>query len=392
MREGWIETTLGAAANITMGQSPPGSSYNSVGDGLPFIQGSAEFGPHHPSPVKWCSEPRKVARPGDVLLSVRAPVGDTNIANQEIAVGRGLAIVRGLSDLTLTSYLRVLLEHAGGSLLARSGGGMFTSITGTALKAVPVWIPSLDVQRRIVDLIGTVDAAVEAAAAARDSVRATLEARLHALFSHPPATVRFEEAASFASGSAFPNDEQGDDNGTIPFIKVSDMNLRGNEIRIINANNRVTEEGLKRLKARTWPAGTVVFPKVGAALLTEKRRVLSEPTAFDNNIMGVIARDGVTTPDFLFAFMRSVRLGQYAQIGAVPSINQGHLKALSLPKLSMDEQRAIGAEMHALDSVAAAYSLAVERLRELRSNLLTALLSGEHEIPESYDELLEVNA
>ena len=93
--EDWEQCALADIADVVMGQSPPGSSYNSNGSGVPFIQGSAEFGATNPTPVKWCTDPRKIAEPGDVLFSVRAPVGDLNVANKRIAIGRGLSIIRG---------------------------------------------------------------------------------------------------------------------------------------------------------------------------------------------------------------------------------------------------------------------------------------------------------
>jgi type I restriction enzyme S subunit len=70
MRDGWVETSLEDVAEVIMGQSPDGKSYNQSGEGLPFMQGSAEFGAHYPSPEKWCSEPKKIAEPGARLVEM----------------------------------------------------------------------------------------------------------------------------------------------------------------------------------------------------------------------------------------------------------------------------------------------------------------------------------
>ena len=91
MKNDWKEYKLGEVCEITMGQSPPSSTYNTSGIGLPFFQGKAEFTELHPVVVKWCDNPNKIANEGDILLSVRAPVGDTNIADRKCAIGRGLA-------------------------------------------------------------------------------------------------------------------------------------------------------------------------------------------------------------------------------------------------------------------------------------------------------------
>jgi type I restriction enzyme S subunit len=80
-------------AEIIMGQSPPSSTYNKEGKGLPFLQGKMEFGKVYPSPMMYCSQPIKIAEPNDILISVRAPVGDVNVAPYRLCIGRGLAAI-----------------------------------------------------------------------------------------------------------------------------------------------------------------------------------------------------------------------------------------------------------------------------------------------------------
>jgi type I restriction enzyme S subunit len=143
-----------------MGQSPDGKSYNQTGKGLPFMQGSAEFGEHHPIPEKWCSDPKKIAEPGDLLLSVRAPVGDTNFANQRIAVGRGLSVIRAKSN-SLTEFIRFVIQLNVAEMIASSGTGMFASITGKNLKEFKILLPPLLEQKRIVEIISSIDEVIE---------------------------------------------------------------------------------------------------------------------------------------------------------------------------------------------------------------------------------------
>jgi len=85
---------LSSIADLIMGQSPPSTTYNLEGDGLPFFQGKTDFGSRHPRPRQFCSAPLKIANPGDILISIRAPVGPTNIADEECCIGRGLAAIR----------------------------------------------------------------------------------------------------------------------------------------------------------------------------------------------------------------------------------------------------------------------------------------------------------
>lgn len=96
--EGWEMQTVGDCFHLTMGQSPPGDTYNDAGDGLPFFQGRTDFGFRYPVNRKFCSAPARVANAEDTLVSVRAPVGDINLAWEKCCVGRGVAGVRHISD------------------------------------------------------------------------------------------------------------------------------------------------------------------------------------------------------------------------------------------------------------------------------------------------------
>ena len=146
------------------------------------MQGSAEFGEHYPEPVKFCSAPAKIAEIGDLLLSVRAPVGDSNFANQRIAIGRGLATVRARTGAD-THFLRLVIQLNTAGLLATSGTGMFSSITGKNLREFGVNLPPLLEQKRIVDVVSSVDAYIDALQQQAVTARTARNAVLHELLS-----------------------------------------------------------------------------------------------------------------------------------------------------------------------------------------------------------------
>ena len=102
--EGWEVKALGECFNLTMGQSPPGSTYNEHGEGLPFFQGRTDFGFRYPENRKFCTAPNRIAEPGDTLVSVRAPVGDINMAWEQCCIGRGIAALRHKTTATSYSY------------------------------------------------------------------------------------------------------------------------------------------------------------------------------------------------------------------------------------------------------------------------------------------------
>ncbi len=109
----WKEMKLKVFASINMGQSPKSEYYNNEGIGLPFLQGNRTFGIRYPSIDTYCSEPKKIANSGEILFSVRAPVGDINIANQKICIGRGLASLNALNGENIFLYYfdNVKLKH-----------------------------------------------------------------------------------------------------------------------------------------------------------------------------------------------------------------------------------------------------------------------------------------
>lgn len=144
--QGWDNGMLIDIANITMGQSPDGSSYNEVGEGMLFYQGSTDFGMRFPSIRQYTTAPSRFAKKGDILMSVRAPVGSINIANNDCCIGRGLSAINSkLGSMTHLYYilndLRIAFEQR------NAAGTTFGSITKEDLYSLPIIIPSHEVIR-----------------------------------------------------------------------------------------------------------------------------------------------------------------------------------------------------------------------------------------------------
>ena len=142
--KGWRYSTIGESFILTMGQSPPGDTYNEAGDGLPFYQGRTDFGFRFPSQRVFCTAPTRLAEPGDTLVSVRAPVGDVNMALEKCCVGRGVAAVRHPNGCRSFAF------YATRGLRSRfdlfdSEGTVFGSINKKDFQALPVIEPSGDV-------------------------------------------------------------------------------------------------------------------------------------------------------------------------------------------------------------------------------------------------------
>lgn len=146
---------LADVATILMGQSPPSSTYNSTGDGIPFLQGKAEFGTLNPSPTKWCSSPTRVAPPNSILVSVRAPVGDANLADREYSIGRGLAAIVCGPECDPAFLLNTLI-HAKARLQAEGSGTTFQSINRSVLDNLEVDLPPIQEQRATAAALGAI--------------------------------------------------------------------------------------------------------------------------------------------------------------------------------------------------------------------------------------------
>jgi type I restriction enzyme S subunit len=143
-------------ADIVAGQSPPSSTYNKEEVGLPFLQGKMEFGEMYPSPTTYCSKPIKVAKKDDILLSVRAPVGDVNMAPFECCIGRGLAAIRARPDKLDHLFLFYYLKHQGRKFKALSSGSTFKAIRIRDIESFSVPVPSVKEQVTIAEILSEV--------------------------------------------------------------------------------------------------------------------------------------------------------------------------------------------------------------------------------------------
>ena len=139
--------------NITMGQSPSSATYNENGDGLPFFQGAADFGKKFPMTRVWCSSPLKIAYSGDILISVRAPVGTMNIATSECCIGRGLAAIKVDEDACDSNYFWFALESKISELNNKGSGSTFKAISKSILEETEIPLPELEEQRKIAKIL-----------------------------------------------------------------------------------------------------------------------------------------------------------------------------------------------------------------------------------------------
>ena len=154
--EGWAPGRLGGCFALTMGQSPPGNTYNDHGEGLPFFQGRTDFGFRYPENRISCTEPTRIARSGDTLVSVRAPVGDINMAWEKCCIGRGVAALRHKSDSISFTYYSVRSLQNSISMYEHSGT-VFGAINRKQFEAIQTLEPRSEVVETFDALVSPLD-------------------------------------------------------------------------------------------------------------------------------------------------------------------------------------------------------------------------------------------
>ena len=391
---GWTTVPLGNVADINMGQSPPSSTVNEDGLGMPFIQGNAEFGPRSPQPVKYCSKPQKEARLGDLLLSVRAPVGALNLADQPLCIGRGL------SAITATGVESAFLWHAlrrevlGLTRVAQ--GSTFSAVNKADLRTLEIPLPPVGEQRKIAAILSSVEDAIEKTQAVIDQMQVVKRGLMQELLTRglPGRHTRFKQTeigefpdewqvltiqtlCNVVRGSTprparDPRYFNGDH---VPWITVSEV-TKDEWPFLFSTRTGLTEEGARF--SRYLKPGTVILTNSGVTLGVPK--ILK---------LGGCANDGIAAFQDVSASLGSLFL--YYVLSAMtdefktrvargvgqPNLNTSLIGSTPIPVPSRLEQDEIAEVILCADQRIAAESAYGKELQTLKSSLMSVLLTGE---------------
>lgn len=177
---GWGVVKLGDVAKVIMGQSPKSETYNTDRNGMPFYQGVADFGERFVTPRVYCTAPKTVIGAGDILLSVRAPVGRVNITQEDCSVGRGNAGVKAKDgDQRFLYYLLKCYEER---FEAVANGTVFSSISGGDIKKMDFAFPPIAEQQAIAGVLSALDDAAEVLRRQNETLRNIAQAMFHKRF------------------------------------------------------------------------------------------------------------------------------------------------------------------------------------------------------------------
>ena len=314
---------------------------------------------------------KQLVAPNDVMISKIVPhirrstivpefTGRRQIASSEWIVFRGPQF--------FPDYLRHFLTsndfHARFMKTVSGVGGSLLRARPAEVAKIKIPLPPLAEQRRLAGLLSHAEGIVRLRHEAQRKASELVPALFLDMFGDPASnpkawqTVSLGEVSTVGSGAGFPIADQGRDTGDYPFYKVGDMNLPGNEEAMASSRNYIDEATRSRLRATAFPPGAVIFPKIGAAIATNKKRVLSIPSCVDNNVMAVVPSDRLLS-SYLHALFMHADLSDFASDSNPPSIRKTTVEAWRIPLPPVDLQRQFAAKVYAVRGIAAQQTVAL---------------------------------
>lgn len=379
-----------------MGQSPPSESYNSQGDGLPFLQGKAEFGDWSPRPTKFCRRPLKIAPKGSVLVSVRAPVGDSNIADQDYCIGRGVAALCPNSELD-SEFLFAWLLLTKDELNALSSGTTFRSINKNVLEGFPIPHPPIEEQRTIASVLRTVQRAKETCERVIAATRQLKQSLLHHLFTYGP--VPFDQADKVPLKEAVTGfvpeswtisrieavtlkaDNMGPNTKADQLFKYVDVSSVSSEtLRITDTTEYLWKDAPSRARKRIRNKD-IIFATIRPGI----RRIAMVTPELDGQVCSTafcVLRSDETKIFSTFLFYAVSRDCFVAKVAArekgssYPAVTDGVVREQFIPVPRLQVQTEIAAQLAAVDVKLAAAEARRTALDNLFKSLLYHLMTG----------------
>jgi type I restriction enzyme S subunit len=363
MKTNWQTKKIGNVCTVIAGQSPEGKFYNKLGKGLPFYQGKKDFGEKFiEKPTVWTTQVTKEAEKGDILMSVRAPVGPINFATEKICIGRGLAAIRtsGELDKNLLFYFFKMFEDR----LIGNSGTVFNSINKNQIENIEIPLPPLSEQKRIVKIL---DESFEKLEKAKENSEKNLqnskelfESYLNDIFSNPGKD--WEKKAlidliKLEYGKPLPDSKRKLD-GKYPVYGANGVKGRADEFYFDNPSIIVGRKGtagaINLTEEKFWPLDVTYF-----ITFDDKRYELK----------------------FIYYLLSTLNLPKLAK-GVKPGINRNDVYSLMVSvSKSLQEQKAIVKKLDQLSEktkkLESLYKQKIESIEELKKSILQKAFSGE---------------
>jgi len=194
--------------------------------------------------------------------------------------------------------------------------------------------------------------------------------------------VPLSEIAEIVSGFGFPKELQGKLQGDLPFFKVGDISRAWNQGQrlLTQAEHYISQKEAAHIRAKAFPRGTLVFAKIGEAIKLNRRAILGQPSIVDNNVMGLIPRQGLVDTLYLYYYMLTVKLGDISQATTVPSVRKSDVADIGFPLVAVEAQKAIVAEIEKqfsrLDEAVVSLKRTKANLKRYKASVLKAAVEG----------------
>lgn len=392
--ERWQIVRLGEVAVIQMGQAPSSDFVSTDRRDMPFIQGSAEFGAHSPVSYLTCSRPPRTCATGDLLVSVRAPVGELNIADRDYAIGRGLAAVRFTGLESGFGYHALRL---GAPLLCHvAQGSTFDAISKFDLAALSIAAPSSrSEQRRVARILTEVDDQINLTSSILDKQEFILKGlTITLLVPDGHDKLPLGDLATIDAGLTLGAEPEAQRSVELPYLRVANVQdghidtTRLKTVRVLR--NQVERFKLKVDDVLLTEGGD--FDKLGRGAVWDGRL---DPCLYQNHIFRVRCRAGFLHPEYLALYTgspagRRYFLSMAKQSTNLASINSTQLKAMPISLPDLMEQERLVAPMLACRARIAAEWARLEKLRLLKQGLADDLLSGTVQVAHAVDGLADL--
>jgi type I restriction enzyme S subunit len=389
---------LSDVAEIVMGQSPPSTCYNDAENGLPFYQGKTDFGATYPTPRIYCSDPKKLAEEGDILISVRAPVGATNLCKSRSCIGRGIAAIRahGIDRDFLYFYLRKIEAY----IDSLGSGAIFKAINKSQLAELPINEAGLPLpeQQKIAHILSTVQRAIEAQERIIQTTTELKKALMHKLFTEglrgepqkqteigpvPESweVVRLKDVCHFQSGGTPSKQNPEFWQGTIPWVSPKDMKRP----RLNDVEDHISEEALES-GSKLAPAGSVFVVVRGMILAKTVPVALAEVPMAINQDMKAIVPGAKLRSDFLLYALEAFRQNLCKKVGRSghgTCTLMGHeVAAFKIPLPDLKTQEAIASTIQNLERKKELHEEKRTQLQDLFHTLLHELMTAKTSVSE----------
>lgn len=340
-------------------------------------------------------EPEHKLVRGDVLFNTRNTldlVGKVAIWRDELPVAYYNSNLMRLEfdtdEICSSDYANLFLNSSGSVSRLRAMATGTTSVAAIYtrdLLSLPIAIPPLPEQRAIAAALSDVDALLggldRLITKKRDLKQAAMQQLLTGQTRLPGFHGKWEtlparDVGVFKGGSGFPLSAQGETGGEYPFFKVSDMNNEGNETFMTTANHYISGQTRKRLGAMVFPAASIVFAKVGAAVFLERKKILGQASCIDNNMAAFVLNKSRADVGYVHALLLNTRLGALVATTALPALNGKQLGKMPLAIPPLPEQTAIAAVLTDMDAELSALEARREKTRDLKQAMMQELLTG----------------